>query len=186
MKTLLPVRKIPGFRLLLLILLVFFSVTGCNYIEHEEAMKKVKSTDLSSESIGGIKIGVYMKDVELLHAGNPFKPRPENDEYERNYDQYYNKYFELGIHKPSSEILYVSTGENKKYSTKKGIKVGASIEEVKKAYGQDYFIYTDREQKIYEIGYVDRENNIELHFTYLNKKVDGIYLGYAFNRIIWY
>ena len=164
-------------------LLIIFCVSGCETENREKAMKEVKSTDLSNENIDEIKLGTF------LEKNDRFEPHPHNEYYapRGNHDQYWNEQIILSVAKENGEILSISTLEgNNTDSSEKGIKVGASIDDVIKTYGEEYYTYTDQVQTIYEIGYVDHQNNYKLSFFHFNNKVISINLSYTFDKLQWF
>jgi hypothetical protein len=185
---LIQLNKIHRINLLLFVILVIFSITGCEKVNREDAMKEVKSTDLSNENIDGNELGMVITDENIIHKHGHFDPHPGNKHYapKRNYDQYWNKQIIMSIDRVTQEILSISTLEdNNTTSSAKGIKLGASIDDVISTYGEDYYTYKDSEQTIYEIGYVDHQKNLMLSFIHFNNKVTGINFSYAFDRLNW-
>lgn len=171
---------------LLLVLLIIF---GCSSVDIDAIKKDVKSTDLSNENIDGILLGIPINAETFIEKYGVFTVHPDNDYFSsrRNYDQYWNHKLVLDIDRNNSEILMISVLEdNDESKSSKGIRVGNSITAFIEAYGENYFVYEDKEQTIYQIGYVDHENNLFLSFTLLDDKVTNIGFGYAFtNRRKW-
>ncbi|WP_156906480.1 hypothetical protein [Alteribacter aurantiacus] len=168
------------------IFLVFTLVllTACSPESREGAMMEVESTDLSNETIDDIKAGMSINDESLIMKHGKFEKHPDNDHYAtlRNYDQYWNKHFIMSVDRETKEILQVSVlEENNTSSTAMGIKRGSSIDEVTATYGENYYIYEDKEQTIYLIGYVDHQNDLQLSFLHFDNKVIGMNIGYNFN-----
>ncbi|MDV2684036.1 hypothetical protein RYX56_06580 [Alkalihalophilus lindianensis] len=148
-------------------------------------MRIVESTDLSNESIDDIKVGMSINDKSLIIKHGNFEEHPGNEHYatQRNYDQYWNKDIIVSVDRETNEILQVSIlEENNTSSTAMGIKRGSSIDEVIATYGENYYIYEDKEQTIYLIGYVDHHNDLQLSFLHFDNKVIGIDIGYALNE----
>ncbi|WP_332699474.1 hypothetical protein [Halalkalibacter lacteus] len=167
---------------------ILLLTAACSPENIEDAMREAKSTDLFNESIDDIKLGMSIADEALITKHGNFELSPWNEEYtsQRNYDQYWNEQIIMSIDRETKEILQIGVLENNNTSsTKKGIRLGVPIDEVISAYGENYFVYNDREQTIYIIGYVDHQNNLELSFSHFDGEVQGISLGYAFDRMKW-
>lgn len=168
--------------------LILFLMTACSSEIMANAMREVESTDLSNEIIDDIKVGISINDESFRMEQRNFKPHPDNeqDATQRNYDQYWNKDIIMSVDRETKEILQVGAMENNDTSSSAmGIKKGSPIEEVITTYGENYFIYEDKEQAINIIGYVDHQNNLKLSFVHFDDKVTGINIGYAFDRMIW-
>lgn len=148
-------------RNLFCVTLIIFLMTACSTETLEDAMKEVESTDLSNESIDGIKLGMSINDKSFIMKRGNFEPHPDNEHYapRRNYDQYWNKETIMSVDRETKEILQVGVMENNDTSSSEmGIKKGSSIDEVIAIYGENYFSYEEKEQAIYIIGYVDHQN----------------------------
>ncbi|WP_142283059.1 hypothetical protein [Gottfriedia solisilvae] len=175
-------------RIVLCVLMVNLLLSGCSSESREEVMKEVKSTDLSNENIQGIELGMSINDESFIENYGPFSALPDNKQYTstRNYDQYWNEHIIMSVDRANSEILQIGTlDKNDNFSTVKGIKNGSTIEDVISTYGENYYKYEDKEQSINVIGYVDRQDNIDLAFTYINDEVISVSLSYAFERLKW-
>lgn len=163
-------------------------MTACSSENMEDAMREVESTDLSNESIDGIKAGMSINDKSFRTEHGNFEPLPDNEQYatQRNYDQYWNKRIIMSVDRETKEILQVGVMENNDTSSSAmGIKKSSPLEGVITTYGENYFIYEDKEQDINIIGYVDHQNNLKLSFVYFDDKVTAINIGYAFDRMKW-
>ncbi|WP_430494342.1 hypothetical protein [Rossellomorea marisflavi] len=160
-------------------LLLLLMLSACSTQTLEQSMKEVDSTNLSDESIGGLKVGNFLREEP------GFKGYESNGEYDRNYNQYTNGKLDVSVDKETDEILAVGVIESGTGSTTAHIGLGSTLDEVTAAYGENYFSYTDSNQGIQEIGYVDHENNLLLSFVHFDNKVTGMSLGYAFDRLIW-
>ncbi|WP_370296325.1 hypothetical protein [Rossellomorea marisflavi] len=160
-------------------LLLLLMLSACSTQTLEQSVKEVDSTNLSDEAIGGLKVGTFLQE------GSGFKENESNGEYDRNYDQYRNGKLDVSVDKETDEILAVGVIEGGTGLTTAHIGLGSTLEEVTSAYGEDYFSYTDSNQGMQEIGYVDHENNLMLSFVHFDNKVTGMSLGYAFDRLIW-
>lgn len=167
-------KKLSALCLFLLLML-----SACSTQTLEQSMKEVDSTNLSDESIGGLKVGNFLREE------SGFKGYESNGEYDRNYNQYTNGKLDVSVDKETDEILAVGVIESGTGSTTAHIGLGSTLDEVTAAYGEDYFSYTDSNQGMQEIGYVDHENNLLLSFVHFDNKVTGMSLGYAFDRLIW-
>lgn len=167
-------KKLSALCLFLLLML-----SACSTQTLEQSKKEVQSTNLSGESIGGMKVGTFLREE------SGFKGYESNGEYDRNYNQYTNGKLDVSVDKETDEILAVGVIESGTGSTTAHIGLGSTLDEVTAAYGEDYFSYTDSNQGMQEIGYVDHENNLLLSFGHFDNKVTGMSLGYAFDRLIW-
>lgn len=167
-------KKLSALCLFLLLML-----SACSTQTLEQSKKEVQSTNLSGESIGGLKVGTFLQEE------SGFKGYESNGEYDRNYNQYTNGKLDVSVDKETDEILAVGVIESGTGSTTAHIGLGSTLDEVTAAYGEDYFSYTDSNQGMQEIGYVDHENNLLLSFVHFDNKVTGMSLGYAFDRLIW-
>lgn len=160
-------------------LLLLLMLSACSTHTLEQSMKKVDSTNLSDEAIGGLKVGTFLQEW------SGFKENESNREYDRNYNQYRNGKLDVSVDKETDEILAVGVIEGGAGLTTAHIGLGSTLEEVTSAYGENYYSYTDSIQGMQEIGYVDHENNLMLSFVHFDNKVTGMNLGYAFDRLIW-
>ncbi|MDY7224184.1 hypothetical protein [Halalkalibacterium halodurans] len=171
-----------------LILVALLTLSGCEVEQQEDAMKEALSTDLSDEHIDAIKPGMVLSDAEFIQEHGHFTVHPDNDDVppdapNENYQLYWNKQILLWVDKETKEILSISPLEdNNRSATSKGITIGTPIDEVFASYGEDYYTYTDREQDIYEIGYVDHDQNLNMSFYHLHDKVVHIHFSYAFDQ----
>ncbi|MET3195205.1 hypothetical protein [Bacillus sp. OAE603] len=173
-------------RIVLCILLVALFLSGCSSASRVEVMKEVKTTDLSNENIDDIKLSMHFKDKSFVDRYGQFEAHPDNKQYTRNYDQYWNEDIIMSVERETGEILQVTTlQDNVHSSTDKGIRSGTTIKNVISTYGENYYKDEDQEQSIYVIGYVDQKKNLDLAFTHLNGKVISISLSYAFDRLKW-
>lgn len=151
-------------------------------------MQEVKSTDLSNELLDSLSLSTKIDNKDFNQAYGQFPPHPDNDYYAqmRNFDQYWNDLLILSVDGETNEILSISTLEdNRVTSSSKGIRLGDSIDDIQLAYAEAYYTFTDEEQTIFEIGYVDHDNNTVLSFLHFNEKVTNIHLSYAFDRMEW-
>ncbi len=168
-------------RKLLLMFTIIFVLVACENPTREETMKQVKTTDLANESIAGINLGDHLPDQ--------FEEDPDNEYYrtKRNYDLYKTENIFVNIERSTGEIVSILPHEkNLVAKTARGIGIGDTLSEIKAAYGEIYYEYTDRTQGSYEIGYIDHERNIALTFYIFSEKVTAIALWYAFDRFVWY
>ncbi|WP_026675254.1 hypothetical protein [Alkalihalobacterium bogoriense] len=180
--------KFKRFSTLFCFTLIMLLMMACNSNTMEDVMREVESTDLSNESIDGIKVGMSINDKSFIAKNGNFELYPDNEHYatRRNYDQYWNQDFIMGVDRETKEILQVGVlEENKTSSSAMGIKIGAFIDEVKVLYGENYYNFEDKDQGIYIIGYIDHQNNVNLSFVHIDNKVIGMSIGYAFDRMEW-
>ncbi|MEN2465812.1 hypothetical protein [Ornithinibacillus sp. JPR2-1] len=161
---------------------------ACSSETMEDVMREAESTDLSDESIDGIKVGMNIHDESFIMKHGNFQLHPDNQHYaaQRNYDQYWNKEIMVSVNRETEEILQVGIMENNNTSSsERGIKRGSSVNELIETYGENYFTYEDKEQSISIIGYVDHPNNLQLTFVYFDDQITGVNLGYAFDKMKW-
>ncbi|MDQ0090454.1 hypothetical protein J2T12_003877 [Paenibacillus anaericanus] len=134
--------------------------------------KLMKSTNLSNESIGGVKIHESINESSFIaQYGNPLS-KQDNDLY----DYYYWKggletaSIHSGKDKDSIMRLIITITDKKTLDkplhTAKGIELGDAKEKVISLYGNNY--YKSNEQGVDIIGYIDHEQDITLEFWCTN------------------
>lgn len=125
---------------------------------------RVSSTNLEQESLGGIQ---SLQSLDSIAR----EPKPNND-IERY--QYYDLGNETTIAtaRGDDKIILISVYSDHTMSTARDIHVGASADEVIKAYGTSY--YKRGEQGAEIIGYVDKINHRSIEFWLQDQKVEMI------------
>lgn len=153
-----------------------FFVTGSPY---HEIHKQVASTDLSAESVNGIKINqVLSPEMEK----NDFKSKPVSDKS-------LQKEIKVLVPKKKEKATYWISIENAdknraihieyasdKLTTSRGIKFGDSVDKVTSTYGSAYRDLSKSDRYEQELVYEDKDNNIELRFGFWDDKVEMIWL----------
>lgn len=151
---------------LISIIFVIAVLVGYGILSYSE--KFTRTTNLSNESIGGIKIHENIKNRGFISQyGKPLR-KEDNDLY----DYYYWKgglktaSINYGKHKGSIKRLIIEGTDKKPFAnplhTTKGIKLGDTIEKAISLYGNKY--YKSSEQGAYIIGYIDHKENTTLEF----------------------
>lgn len=79
-------KKLSALCLFLLLML-----SACSSQTLEQSMKKAQSTNLSGESIGGLKVGTFLQE------DSGFKVYESNGEYDRNYNQFRNGKLDVSV-----------------------------------------------------------------------------------------
>jgi hypothetical protein len=170
--------------LLLSVLILFY------FINLWAPDKLTRSTDLSSESIGGFKVHDSINGLSFKKRyGRPMS-REDNDLYD--YYQWKGGLETASIMSGSRKgaiIRFIIAGPvgadgaiidrfGNSLRTSRGIKLGDSKKRVISQYGKQYYKYFDDGSGEYAIGYVDHERGLKLEFeiTYDSHQVDQIFL----------
>ncbi|EUJ29527.1 hypothetical protein [Listeria cornellensis] len=153
-----------------------FFVTGSPY---HEIHKQVASTDLSSESVNGVKID------QVLAAETQkkdFKSKEVTDKsLQKEIKVLIPKKKEKATYWVSIEdadknrVIHIEYGSDK-LTTSRGIQFGDSVDKVTSTYGSAYRNLTKSDRYEQELVYEDRDNNIELRFGFWDDKVEMIWL----------
>ncbi|WP_445506194.1 hypothetical protein [Niallia sp. 03190] len=158
-------------RLTLIFIFLLIGVIAFKYFStYSEQL--TKSTNLSNESVGGVKIHESINKTSFIKQYGKPLDREDNDLY----DYYHWKSgletasFHSGKGKGSIMRLII-TGTDKKpfdnpLQTAKGIKLGDTKEKVLTLYGHNY--YKSNEQGVDIIGYIDHKQGITLEFWCIN------------------
>lgn len=140
-------------------------ITSCFLIRPQVL---ARSTDLSAESVGGVKIGENI-------GSSSFKSRYQEplDMQDNTLYDYYKwgnglrtASVSTGLEKGTIMRLIIS-GPDNSLTTAKGIHIGDSKEKVLALYGHTY--YKSGEQGADIIGYIDRKQNLTLEFWCVNR-----------------
>lgn len=129
-----------------------------------EFYDSTKSTGLSNENVESISLN--SKEMEVTDVfGEPKEIREIKNPPSKYlaYDE-----IEFGIIDEKVTIYFF----NDNYSSSRGTKTGDSKEKVIETYGEDYYERTDTGLEI--IGYFDKEEMINIEFSFLDNKVNGI------------
>lgn len=167
-------------KLFQVVLLIFCStvLAACSQ-DYDELVNNVETTNLVNEQLKNIKLGSLKKDLKK----QGFKYGEDNPSYisQRDYDRYLGEEIFIDLNRESKKVVGVLTNDEINFEnvrTYKGIKINDDIQNVKKLYGGNYYTYSDEEQGLEEVGYVDKKNNIQLAFTANEKgKIIGIRLS---------
>ncbi|MFP7487268.1 hypothetical protein SFC65_24225 [Priestia filamentosa] len=153
--------------LIFIVILIISLILSFNYIS-AYSEKLTKTTDLSNEAIGEIKLH---ENIEALHFKERYSEVLDKDD-NALYDYYHWKggleTASINEGKAKGIILrLVIEGKddspfNNSLQTYRGIKLGTKKSKIISEYGENY--YKSSEQGANIIGYVDHENNITLEF----------------------
>ncbi|KGL38657.1 hypothetical protein BMT55_10705 [Listeria newyorkensis] len=153
-----------------------FFVTGSPY---HEIHKQVASTDLSSESVNGVKIDQILSTSAQK---KDFKSKQVSDKsLQKEIKVLIPKKKEKATYWVSIEdadknrVIHIEYGSDK-LTTSRGIKFGDSVDKVTSTYGSAYRNLTKSDRYEQELVYEDRDNNIELRFGFWDNKVEMIWL----------
>lgn len=136
---------------------------------YEANHRFVSSTDLQGERIADIKLHMFVDESFKIQHGDYEKP--ENIRY-REYLVF--EEYAVGTDFQKNEVVYIET-ENPNIPTRKGIRVGDSVDKVIEIYGDNYYKSNEGgEGKT--INFVDRENGIHLQFWLEEDQVEKIAL----------
>ena len=155
---------------LLLISCVIFGAT--QFFKRSNSFRFTKTTDLSRENINGVQLydDIYSNDF-IKKYGTNFK-RLDNDLFD-----YYKLNNDLVIAtNKNRQIIRITTVYNQANTTlktSKGINLENFIDDIIKAYGENYYMRID-DSKGMVIGYVDRKKKATLEFFYSQNKVTQI------------
>ncbi|MDR0271138.1 hypothetical protein [Paenibacillus sp.] len=150
-----------------LIFLLLLLTAGCS---RQDSFKGVKSTDLSGETIADLRLdqiidGDFRKDFgELKDLQNAV------------YDYYELKNGIVIASKNNKIIRIILSSEE--YETMKGIKIGNTINDLKKIYGENFYKREEQGTKI--IGYYDKKSNATIEFWTYDEKITQIRLDKDF------
>jgi hypothetical protein len=158
-------------RIALSIIILLIAVLAFNnFSSYSE--KLTKSTNLSNESIGGVKIHESINKSSFITQYGKSLSKEDNDLY----DYYHWKgglvtaSINSGKVKGSIMRLIIIGTDKKTFDnslrTAKGIKLGDTKEKVLSLYGNKY--YKSNEQGADIIGYIDHKQNITLEFWCIN------------------
>ncbi|OXB94643.1 hypothetical protein [Parageobacillus galactosidasius] len=153
--------------ILCLITIIMFSIlTSCSRSQY---FQNTKSTDLSNESFGGLRLHDNIYDASFLKLyGEQRELSQDNNLY-----NYYRPLPDLeigtiikGSRKGEIVRLIIGFEESQKKESKlhtaKGITIGSKKDDILRAYGKNY--YKRSEQGVEIIGYVDRKQHATLEF----------------------
>lgn len=123
----------------------------------------VSSTPLEGEGIDEIRLGDELDTEDLTEKYGTFG-RINNDFYKEFLD-----FESLQLASDPSNRIVLLSSISPEMTTRKGIRVGDSTQDVIQAYGPNYFI--GQEQGNNKIVYLDRKKNIRLEFWEYNDQV---------------
>ncbi|MGE7876747.1 hypothetical protein [Peribacillus muralis] len=154
-------------RMTLSISILLIGVLVFNYFS-AYSEKLTKSTNLSNESIGGVKIHESIHDRRFITQYDKRLTKEDNDEYDCYHWKGGLETASINSGKDEGSIMRVIiTGTDKKtfdnpLHTAKGVKLGDTKEKVLSLYGNKY--YKSHEQGADIIGYIDHKQKITLEF----------------------
>lgn len=158
-------------RIALSISILLIGVLVFNYFS-SYSEELTKSTNLSNESIGGIKIHESINNSSFItQYGKPLS-KEDNDLYDYYHWQGGLETASINSGKDKGSIMrLIITGTDKKpfdnpLYTAKEIKLGDTKEKVLSLYGNKY--YKSNEQGADIIGYIDHKQEITLEFWCIN------------------
>ena len=147
----------------LILIALLITVLAFNYFS-PFSEKLTKSTNLSNESIGGVKLHENINKHRFIKQyGNPIS-KENNDSY--NYYHWKGGLetasINTGKEKGSIMGVIISGTVDNPLHTAKGIKLGDTKSKVLSLYGNKY--YKSNEQGADIIGYIDHKQDITLEF----------------------
>lgn len=152
-------------RLLIVSAIIIFVIAGIGfyfYLPYSESF--TKSTDLSQESIAGLKVHQNFTDKSLISRyGLPIE-KEDNNIY--NYYVWKNGLNTASVisgkNKGDIVRLIITNEYNNSLKTKNGFDIGSNKKDVITYYGEDYYISNEQGADI--IGYIDHKHHLTLEF----------------------
>lgn len=141
-----------------------------SWIIYEMNHQFVKSTYLNNEGLG--EISLFDTVDEYFKAAHGPYTTSENVFYK---ESLYFSNFHVGTNE-ENKIIYLRAIDET-MSTRKGIRVGVPIQKVKDVYGENF--YSIVEQGMDVIGYIDRENQVNIQFWHYEGHVIEIRMFYG-------
>lgn len=143
--------------------------TGCDPSSKDkmEYYDNTKGIDLSDENVNSISLNSNENDV-LNAFGKPTEITETTNPISKHLA--YN-----GIEFEVIEDKVIRYFFKEKYQTSKRITVGDTKKEVVKTYSENYYERNDTGSEI--IGYFDKDNMINIEFTFEKNKVEGVIVG---------
>jgi hypothetical protein len=173
-------------KLLIALVVLSILVYGVYYgwmslpIHRSSAFWRTATTDLSNESIWGLSLSQSIDSQQFNKSFGPYMKRKENAIYEvyelSDYDTgSHSAQFIVNKQRQIISISYFGVAK-----TTKGIGYGNSVEDVIRAYGNNYYKRVT-EQGLSVIGYVDQKEHTTIEFGYNQKQntVEGIRIDIA-------
>ncbi|WP_139125085.1 hypothetical protein [Bacillus solimangrovi] len=130
----------------------------------------VANTDLDDEQIGSIQLGDSLTNVR-----STIDEKFETITRVKAHKSVISNTFAFSADQ-TDKIIYIRS-ESEEFKTAKGITVGASIEDVRLKYGDDYIQVKEMGMGNYRL-YVDRKSNTLLRFWYDDDTVKRIVYEY--------
>jgi len=167
--------------MLLLISCVIFGAT--QFFKRSNSFRFTKTSDLSGENINGVQLYDYIDNEDFIKKYGINLKRLDNDLFD-----YYKLNNDLVIAtNKNRQIIRITTDfseanirittvynqGNTALKTSKGINLQNSINDIIKAYGENYYMRID-DSKGMVLGYVDKKNKATLEFFYSQNKVTQI------------
>lgn len=134
---------------------------------YEANYRFVGNSDLAGEQIEDVKLHMLVDESFKLQHG--YYEKPENIKF-REFLIFED--FAVGTDLQKNEVVYIET-ESPKIETKRGIRVGDSVEKVIEAYGEKHYKSNEMGQGR-TINFVDRGSSIHLQFWLEDDTVEKI------------
>jgi hypothetical protein len=149
--------------MVLIVLLILLTGYGQDLFNRERFYETIEHTDLSLENVKRVSLDTAEETViTKLKAPYEVNEIPETHTKYLVYDD-----VEIGI-KDKKVFRYFFRGD---YRTTKGIRAGDEAEKIIDAYGPHYYERMDTGTDI--IGYFDKQHNINIEFSFVDKKLIG-------------
>lgn len=165
-----PIKKI--FKIIIIILLLISCIIfgAYEYFNRSSSFRFTKTTTLSQENIDGIKIYESIDSKEFVQKYGTNLKRIDNELFD-----YYklSDGLEIATNKQRQIIrVVINTETNSNIKTSKNIGLGSPIDDVIKAYGNNYYKRTEEQMPWSRvIGYVDHERKVTIEFWNVKNKV---------------
>ena len=152
---------------LYLFLWLLVACSATNTVE----MDGVASVNLTNLAVNNISIRANEEDILKVFGEPDHIEQIENPKsfiyiYGRNKDEY-----DLDVRTVNGKVSRFFIASNM-YELNNDITVGDSLENVMKSFGEDYYRRTDTGSQI--VGYIDKENGINIEFGIVDNKIKGI------------
>jgi len=179
----LKINKIIKIAIIMSLLISCIIFGAIQYSKRSTSFRFTNTTDLSGENINGVQLydDIHSKDFIKKYGTN--LKRLDNDLFD-----YYRLNNDLVIAtNKNRQIIRITTDYNSAnikittafnqanttLKTSKGINLENSIEDIIKAYGENYYMRIDASKGMV-MGYVDKNKNSTLEFFYSQNKVTQI------------
>lgn len=162
------------FKIIIIILLLISCILfGTNqYLQRSSSFRFTKTTNLIGENINGLQLYDNIDSKEFIKKYGTNLRRIDNALFD-----YYNlsNGLEIATNKTRQiiRIATVSNQVNTTVKTNKGISLESSVDDIIKAYGENYYKRMD-DSGVAVIGYVDQKRKTTLEFFNYRNKVTEI------------